>query len=105
VKDRLLAGTYEGLFLSEDGGEHWRPYGNGLPNGAGILHLARDARSGTWYAATFEQGIYCSLDDGANWTTLPGAPDLEYPTIEVDPRTPGALFAAFRGQGVWLWTP
>ncbi|HSS48942.1 MAG TPA: hypothetical protein VLX28_08345, partial [Thermoanaerobaculia bacterium] len=105
VKNRLLAGTFNGLNLSEDGGEHWRPYGNGLPGGARIFQLARDAQSGSWYAVTFEQGIYRSLDDGANWTILPGAPDLEYPAIEVDPRTPGALFAAFRGQGVWLWTP
>ncbi|HEX4964513.1 MAG TPA: hypothetical protein VF173_27100 [Thermoanaerobaculia bacterium] len=105
VQGRLLAGTYEGLLGSDDGGDHWHPLGTGLPDGAGIRHLARDARSATWYAATFEHGIYRSLDGGAHWTLLPGAPDLDTPSITVDPRSPGALLAAFRGQGVWLWTP
>ncbi|HEV7786423.1 MAG TPA: hypothetical protein VGQ28_13845 [Thermoanaerobaculia bacterium] len=105
VKDRLLAGTESGLQVSEDGGEHWHPLGNGLPDGAVIDRFARDPRSATWYAATTGHGIYRSSDGGANWTLLPGAPDLEYPAIAIDPRTPGSLLAAFRDQGIWLWTP
>lgn len=105
TKGRLLAGTYEGLLETEDYGEHWHSLGSGLPAGEGIRHLARDSRSATLYAATHTRGIYRSADGGANWALLPGAPDLQVPSIAIDPRTPGALFAAFRGQGVWLWTP
>ncbi|HKV12786.1 MAG TPA: hypothetical protein VJ725_31875 [Thermoanaerobaculia bacterium] len=105
VKDRILAATRDGLFVSEDGGEHWRPLGQGLPNGAAIRQFAWDERSATWYAATTSHGIYRSLDGGSNWQLLEGAPDLEAPTIEVDPRRPGALLALFRGQGVWRWMP
>jgi len=105
IKDRLLAGTSQGLFLSEDGGRHWQSFGDGLPDGAEIRQLALDARSAAWYAATTSRGIYRSLDNGSTWTLLDGAPDLDAPTIAVDPRLPTALLAAFRGQGAWRWTP
>jgi photosystem II stability/assembly factor-like uncharacterized protein len=101
---RLLAGTYLGLFLSEDGGSHWRSWGD-LPPGTAVLELARDARTATWYAATRSDGIYRSVDGGDHWTLLAGAPDLDQPTIATDPRTPDGLIAAFNGLGVWQWRP
>jgi photosystem II stability/assembly factor-like uncharacterized protein len=104
VPGRILAGTYGGFFVSEDGGAHWLPLGD-LPEGAVIRQFARDERATTWYAATTARGIYRSLDNGAHWTLLAGAPDHDNPAIAVDPRRPAALLAAFRGQGVWRWTP
>jgi photosystem II stability/assembly factor-like uncharacterized protein len=101
---RLLAGSYDGLLLSEDGGSHWRPWGD-LPSSAVVYQLVRDERTATWYAATGAQGIYRSLDGGAHWTLLAGAPDLDAPTIALDPRTPDALIATFKGLGVWQWRP
>jgi photosystem II stability/assembly factor-like uncharacterized protein len=101
---RLLAATYNGLFLSEDGGSHWRSWGD-LPSGAVVRQLLRDERTPTWYAATYAEGIYRSLDGGAHWTLLAGAPDLDAPTIAIDPRNPDALVAVFKGLGVWLWRP
>jgi photosystem II stability/assembly factor-like uncharacterized protein len=104
VPGRLLSGTYGGLFVSTDGGAHWSPLGD-LPANAVVRQLVRDASSGVWYAATTLHGIFRSLDGGAHWTLLEGAPDLDNPTIAVDPRKPAALLAAFAGQGVWRWTP
>ena len=101
---RLLEGTYSGLFLSEDGGSHWRSWGD-LPSSAVVQQLVRDERTATWYAATDAQGIYRSRDGGAHWTLLAGAPDLETPKIAIDPRNPDALIAAFKGLGVWQWRP
>jgi photosystem II stability/assembly factor-like uncharacterized protein len=103
LKDRLLAGTTSGLRVSRDGGQRWHPLGD-LPQGAVIRQFAYDARLAAWYAATYQHGIYRSLDGGAHWTLLAGAPDFDAPTIAVDPQRP-ALLAAFRGQGVWRWTP
>lgn len=104
VEGRLLAGTDGGFFVSEDGGQSWLPFGD-LPDGAVVRQLIRDAGSATWYAATIDRGIYRSLDGGAHWTLLAGAPDHDNPVIAVDPRRPTALLAAFRGQGVWRWAP
>lgn len=105
VRDRLLAGTFTGLFESEDGGRHWQSFGQGLPDAEEIRQLAWDGRSASWYAVTATQGIFRSLDSGSTWTLLEGAPDHDAPTIAVDPRLPTALLAAFRGQGAWRWTP
>ena len=104
VPGRLLAGTYDGLFVSEDAGAHWLPLGD-LPASAAVRQFAYDPLSATWYAATTARGIYRSLDNGAHWMLLAGAPDHDNPTIAVDPRRPTALLAAFRGQGVWPWVP
>jgi photosystem II stability/assembly factor-like uncharacterized protein len=104
VPGRLLAGTFGGLFVSGDGGLHWSPLGD-LPAGAAVRQLLRDPLSASWYAATVDRGIYRGLDGGAHWTLLAGAPDHDAPTIAVDPRRPTALLAAFRGQGLWRWTP
>jgi len=104
VKDRLLAGTFSGLLVSRDSGRHWHALGD-LPQGALIRQFAYDARQAAWYVATSRHGIYRSLDGGSHWTLLAGAPDLDAPTIAIDPRGPSALLAAFRGQGVWRWTP
>ncbi|MFL6233844.1 MAG: hypothetical protein ACJ76N_11975 [Thermoanaerobaculia bacterium] len=90
--------------MSGDGGLSWSPLGD-LPAGAAVRQLARDPLSASWYAATTDRGIYRSLDDGAHWTLLDGAPDHDHPTIAVDPRRPTALLAAFAGQGLWRWTP
>ena len=105
VKDRVLASTTGGLFVSEDSGDHWCPLGQGLPDGAVIHQLARDASTATWYAATNSHGIYRSLDGGATWQLLEGAPDLYVSHDRRRSPKPTALLAAFRGQGVWRWTP
>jgi photosystem II stability/assembly factor-like uncharacterized protein len=104
VEGRLLVGTQDGLLASEDAGRSWHPLGD-LPAGAGVRQFAWDPLSATWYAATKAHGIYRSLDGGAHWTLLAGAPDHDNPTIAVDPRRPTALLAAFAGQGLWRWTP
>ena len=102
VPGRLLIGTYGGLIESTDGGQSWIPLGD-LPDTAVVRQLARDGA--TWYAATVVAGIFRSLDGGAHWTRLEGVPDHDNPTIAIDPRRPAALLTAFRGQGLWRWTP
>ncbi len=105
VPGRILAGTAGGLFESADGGLHWLSLGEDLPAGSQVLQLLPDLRYGIWYASTAAHGLYRSPDGGATWTPLMGQPDLESPTIALDPRRAEALLAAFAGQGLWRWTP
>lgn len=103
------------FWTSDNAGVTWRQSSKGLPLNCshvasvdwcpGFWAYAVDPRSTAWYAATDSQGIYRSLDNGATWSLLAGVPDHDAPRIAIDPRHPIALLAAFRGQGVWRWTP
>jgi hypothetical protein len=100
-----LIAVYPGLdsvFVSADAGASWQLATTALPQ---ALALAADpAVPGRLLSGTYG-GLFASADGGAHWTLLAGAPDLDNPTIAVDPRRPAALLAAFGGQGVWRWTP
>ncbi|MFY9820184.1 MAG: hypothetical protein WAM82_02310, partial [Thermoanaerobaculia bacterium] len=100
---RLLAGTVDGVWESLDAGLHWSRLGTGLAADTIIDELRLDEGTGTWYAASFESGIFRGVDDGRTWEPLDGAPDLSGPSIAIDPL--GGLLAAFRGLGVWRWAP
>jgi photosystem II stability/assembly factor-like uncharacterized protein len=102
ISGRLLAGTVAGVYESTDGGEHWHPLGLGLPANTLVHQLLRDGASGALYAATVGRGIFRSGDAGATWAELSGEPDVEPPLLALDGST---LLTAFRGQGVWRWTP
>jgi photosystem II stability/assembly factor-like uncharacterized protein len=71
----LFAGTQDGGVLrSTDGGAHWTPVNNDLPD----VFVRALAVSGTkLFAGTFGSGVFLSTDHGAGWTAvntnLPGA--------------------------------
>jgi photosystem II stability/assembly factor-like uncharacterized protein len=60
-KDLLFAGTEFGLFVTLDGGRHWRKLDSGLPPQT-IRDLAIQRRENDLILATFGRGIYI-LDD------------------------------------------
>jgi hypothetical protein len=101
IPGRVLAGNETGLMASDDFGEHWHAFGQGIPAGAGVRQLLREGTSGPLYATT-THGIFRSADGGATWTRLDGEPDLDRPRLALHGTT---LLAAFRGQGVWRWSP
>jgi photosystem II stability/assembly factor-like uncharacterized protein len=60
-----------GVAVSSDGGHHWTPSNEGLPEDS-ITHILLDPSSPvgsrTLYASAFGRGVYKSTDNGKTWT-------------------------------------
>jgi photosystem II stability/assembly factor-like uncharacterized protein len=93
----LIAGTFNGIFRSDDSGDSWTE----LPthNTPGLLHvesLAIDPRTtntiyaGTWYLP------YKSTDGGQSWKTIKNGiiDDSDIFAIDIDPRDPNHIIAS-----------
>ncbi len=95
--DVLIAGTFNGIFRSDDSGESWQT----LPthNTAGLVHvesLAIDPRTpdiiyaGTWYLP------YKTTDGGKTWKSIKNGiiDDSDIFAINIDPRDPNHVIAS-----------
>jgi len=95
--DTLIAGTFTGMFRSDDSGETWKQ----LPtsNTPGLLHvesLAIDPRTtDTIYAGTFYLP-YKSTDGGQTWRSIRNGmiDDSDIFAIDIDPRDPNHIIAS-----------
>jgi photosystem II stability/assembly factor-like uncharacterized protein len=95
--DTLIAGTYTGIFRSDDAGESWKQ----LPTQStpGLLHvesLAIDPRTtNTIYAGTFHLP-YKTDDGGKTWRSIKEGiiDDSDIFAIDIDPRDPNHVIAS-----------
>jgi photosystem II stability/assembly factor-like uncharacterized protein len=95
--DTLIAGTFTGVFRSDDAGQSWKQ----LPtqSEAGLIHvesLAIDPRtSDTIYAGTFYLP-YKSVDGGKSWKSIKTGiiDDSDIFAIDIDPRDPNHIIAS-----------
>jgi photosystem II stability/assembly factor-like uncharacterized protein len=95
--DTIVAGTFTGIFRSDDAGESWKQ----LPtqSEAGLIHvesLAIDPRTtNTIYAGTFYLP-YKSVDGGKSWKTIKNGiiDDSDIFAIDIDPRDPNHIIAS-----------
>jgi hypothetical protein len=89
---RLLAGTAEGLFASDDDGESWLPAGL---SGRAVYALVQDPLDPNRFFAGTDVGAYRSPDRGAHWLAVP-APFAEawVSQLTVAPSEPSTLYAA-----------
>ena len=95
--DTLIAGTFTGVFRSDDAGQSWKQ----LPTQSqpGLIHvesLAIDPRtSDTIYAGTFYLP-YKSVDGGKNWKSIKTGiiDDSDIFAIDIDPRDPNHIIAS-----------
>ena len=95
---KLVLGTHIGLYVSSDGGRHWRF--NAL-SGDDAMNLARPGGDTIWLAG--HQVFKKSSDGGATWSDVrpAGLPSLDIHGFAVDPRNPKTLYAAVAGQGLY----
>jgi photosystem II stability/assembly factor-like uncharacterized protein len=95
--DTLIAGTFTGVFRSDDAGQTWKQ----LPtqSQSGLIHvesLAIDPRtSDTIYAGTFYLP-YKSVDGGQSWKSMKNGiiDDSDIFAIDIDPRDPNHIIAS-----------
>jgi photosystem II stability/assembly factor-like uncharacterized protein len=95
--DTLIAGTFTGIFRSDDAGETWKK----LPTQSepGLVHvesLAIDPRTtNTIYAGTFYLP-YKSVDGGQSWKSIKNGiiDDSDIFAIDIDPRDPNHIIAS-----------
>jgi len=95
--DTLIAGTFSGVFRSDDAGQSWKQ----LPTQSepGLIHvesLAIDPRtSDTIYAGTFYLP-YKSVDGGKSWKSIKNGiiDDSDIFAIDIDPRDPNHIIAS-----------
>jgi hypothetical protein len=112
-------GVGGGLLVSTDAGRSWTmgsttPQFAGGNNGdvAGLpdTHprstgnlIAVDGAGGFLYAATFDDGVMRSADDGRTWTTL-GLAGVHLRSLVLDPDNPNTLYASSYGAQAYKTT-
>ncbi len=89
-KDLLFAGTEFGLFVTLDGGKHWKRMSAGLPT-VMVRDLAVQKRENDLVLATFGRGFYI-LDDYS-------------PLREIDPAGLAAEAKLFPVKDAWMFVP
>lgn len=100
---RVLVGAWRldrpdgGIFISEDGGQHWS--NNADMKGQSVLALSQAPSDPKIFIAGTLKGIYRSEDGGEHWTLIspPGSVEIhEVESIAIDPANPQIIYA-----GTW----
>ncbi|MFY9268228.1 MAG: hypothetical protein WAO55_00595 [Candidatus Manganitrophaceae bacterium] len=97
--ETLFVGTYgEGLFRSDDGGEHWIPSNAGL--GDKFIVNLTPVSEGVLYAGTIRAGLFRSRDNWRHWVASNRG--LENTDVESMVSLPGGVLYAGTGAGVFV---
>ncbi len=89
-----------GVFVSSDGGIHWKQQQNGLPPGATINALVFDDPGKKLYAAS-DAGVYVSADGAKSWTKVAGLPQDKYTAIAFDLKKAQSIYVGSEQHGVY----
>lgn len=98
---KLVLGTHQGLYSSDDGGAHWT-FDTLADSDA--MNLARASGETIWLAG---HGVFKkSADGGVSWRDVrpTGLPGLDIHGFAVDPRKTSTLYAAVAGKGLYRST-
>ncbi len=90
-----------GLYVSDDGGKHWRANGATRPHGD--LHaMAIDPADPEHLLLGTDGGIYQSFDRAATWDFLDRAPLGEFYNIALDLSDPYRVAGGLQDNGSWV---
>nr|BBH91920.1 hypothetical protein KTA_01190 [Thermogemmatispora argillosa] len=100
---QLYAGdARNGIFASDDGGQHWQPRNQGLPLPLAVNALSFDATERRLYAAT-DHGVFVSSDGGGHWRTASaGLPTDSCTALAFDLERASVLYVGTAHHGVFV---
>jgi hypothetical protein len=109
----IYAGRRDGLWVTQNGGQAWRPLSSPTPAPYVPLAIAiAPSQPGVVYIGTARQGIFRSLDGGASWrdasngvprAAAGGRPE-EIRALVVAPGIPNTAYLAHQHHGVYRTT-
>ena len=89
------------VFRSTDRGRSWRSIAGDLPAGTIVWALQQDHENPELLFLGTEFGLYVSVNGGANWVKLPGAPTIAFRDVKIH-RRDGDLVGASFGRGFYV---
>ncbi len=89
------------LFASTDHGRTWRSIAGNLPGGVIVWSIEQDHENPELLFAGAENGIHVTLDGGANWQRMAGAPTISFRDLEIQRRDDDLVGASF-GRGFYI---
>jgi photosystem II stability/assembly factor-like uncharacterized protein len=88
-----------GIYLSEDGGSHWKAVHT---TDQYVYDVAPSpGRPSILMATGFQASLWRSADRGLSWVRVPGFDVKDAYRVAFDPHHPGMIFVTTYGSGVW----
>lgn len=96
---KILAGTKQGLFISNDGGDSWSHVDRG-PSDVSVKAIAQDPRDAQLIIVGTNQYVFRSTNGGRTWVKRGGnLPPGDFTSVVVNPTNPDEVMAAEYSQG------
>lgn len=107
---RLIAGTRQGILISNDSGKSWYTSNQGLVNGLVPLSIELADKDQRIYIGTDRHGVFRSDDSGKTWEAvnigLPASiginPFAVVKRLAIDPSDSNLVFASTDSNGIYL---
>lgn len=96
---KILAGTKQGLFISNDSGESWQHAERG-PSDMLVKSIAQDPRDAQLIIVGTNQYIFRSTNGGRTWVRRGGGlPSGDFTSVVINPTNPNEVMAAEYSRG------
>ena len=89
------------VYASDDHGASWRSISGDLPDGTIVWAIQQDHESADLLFLAAEYGIYTSVNGGANWHRLGGAPTIAFRDLKLHRRDNDVVGTTF-GRGFYV---
>ena len=97
--DHALLSTYDGLWITRDGGASWETSGGLMFTSAFVPRVLMDPADGQHAFACTEKNIWETHDDGKTWQVIyMDNSDWKIRNMELDPFEPGTLWVVTSSQ-------